>query len=589
MTALDISIVTFNAENTLPSLFASLCDQDCELSTINLLLHDNGSSDSTPALIEKFVQEHGKRFADITVSSSDNIGFGRAHNLATKNGKAPYLFILNPDTELPPTTLTAIIKELEQSDDNIAAWELRQCPYEHPKLYHPTTLETPWCSAAALIVRRDAFEQIGGFDDNIFLYGEDVDLSFRLREAGYTLRYLPQISITHTTYSTPQELKPAQFLGSMRANLMLRTRYGSWRDIGRGALRQCAMLLPSRQHVHGQRKSILKTFYLWATQFQHWRSGSTRSLAIPFRGWDYAPIRIGAFHATPPLEQAPLISVLIRTMGRKALLKDALTSLQHQTYTNFDVVIIEDGPDTLSDWLKDYDDLTIHYTALGKNKGRCHAGNAAMEHAKGDYFIFLDEDDMFYADHLEQLIAAALNEGSRIAYSYAFELPSAYHNDTIVEEGEPLSRFADPAFNFTKLLAGNYIPINTVLFHRSLYEECGGFDPNIDYNEDWNLWVRFALVCRPFTLVPKTTAIYRVPMDNQKEGGRHTTMVEHQARVRNMQAELTTTMTIEEILALTAQNPIEVEGLETALVRRFPRFQGCIHLLARTSRAIRGL
>ena len=61
---------------------------------------------------------------------------------------------------------------------------MRQIPYEHPKAYDPVTLDTPWVSGAATLFRREAFEAVGGFDDAIFMYGEDVDLSWRLRARG---------------------------------------------------------------------------------------------------------------------------------------------------------------------------------------------------------------------------------------------------------------------------------------------------------------------------------------------------------------------------------------------------------------------
>ena len=90
--------------------------------------------------------------------------------------------------------------------------------------------------------------------------------------------------------------------------------------------------------------------------------------------------------------------------------------------------------------------LEIHYKALGKNQGRCMAGNEAMSMASGDYFVFLDEDDLFFADHIEQLVAAiAATANAKISYSYAFEIPTAYSCEegrlTIVEEGAWVSRF----------------------------------------------------------------------------------------------------------------------------------------------------
>src|SRR4029079_19081255 len=104
-----------------------------------------------------------------------NVGFGRAHNANAALGSAPLLFVVNPDCVLEPGALEDAVTGASTDDEGIAAWEMRQIPYEHPKEYAPVTLDTPWASGAALLLRRKAFEQVGGFEPRIFLYGEDVD------------------------------------------------------------------------------------------------------------------------------------------------------------------------------------------------------------------------------------------------------------------------------------------------------------------------------------------------------------------------------------------------------------------------------
>src|SRR5687767_3381149 len=103
---------------------------------------------------------------------------------------------------------------------------MRQIPYEHPKTYDPVTRETPWVSGAASLFRRAAFEAAGGFEPRIFMYGEDVDLSWRLRAQGHRLRYEPRCGVVHRTYREAGEVKPLQVLGGVATNLCLRARYG---------------------------------------------------------------------------------------------------------------------------------------------------------------------------------------------------------------------------------------------------------------------------------------------------------------------------------------------------------------------------
>src|SRR5690606_7950226 len=113
-----------------------------------------------------------------------NVGFGRGHNANAARGKAPWLFVVNPDGVLEPGAWKRLIEHAQGDDRATAAWEMRQLPYEHPKAYDPVTLATGWTSGAATLFRRDAFEAAGGYESRIFLYGEDVDLSWRLRARG---------------------------------------------------------------------------------------------------------------------------------------------------------------------------------------------------------------------------------------------------------------------------------------------------------------------------------------------------------------------------------------------------------------------
>ena len=84
------------------------------------------------------------------------------------------------------------------SIDGVAATEGRQIPIEHPKYYDPLTGETSWVTGCCVMLRREAFDSVSGFDAHFFpLYCDDVDLSWRLRAAGWTLRYVPSAVIVH--------------------------------------------------------------------------------------------------------------------------------------------------------------------------------------------------------------------------------------------------------------------------------------------------------------------------------------------------------------------------------------------------------
>lgn len=142
----------------------------------------------------------------INLDKQPNYGFGKGHNFVFERHKDiynEYFVIINPDSILPFDLVKKVIKSINQlKEENWGLLEIEQFPSEHPKYYNPKTLETDWCSGAGLIIRKEAFENIGKFDENIFMYGEDVDLSMRMRRKGYKLIHLPQVTFTHLTKDT---------------------------------------------------------------------------------------------------------------------------------------------------------------------------------------------------------------------------------------------------------------------------------------------------------------------------------------------------------------------------------------------------
>jgi glycosyltransferase involved in cell wall biosynthesis len=298
--------------------------------------------------------------------------------------------------------------------------------------------------------------------------------------------------------------------------LYLRTRYGSAIDLltGIAGYWRAVLLHPG---VTGHRQTLIANFFQFVRNWLYFARTSGRRRH--FYGSEYALHRDGAYREIKRVRgndpSLPLVSVLIRTMGKQRLLRDAILSVRNQTYTAIEVVLVEDGPRTLDRFIAEFSDLRIQYVALGERQGRCRAGNVALKQAQGEYFVFLDDDDLFFADHIEQLILAIHEAGAecKVAYSYSFELPTEFADDgeTIARLGRMRPHYRQP-FVYLKLLLENYIPILNVLFHRSLYEQHGGFTEHLDNLEDWNLWVRYASTARPFIVVPKTTAVYRVPM-----------------------------------------------------------------------------
>ena len=170
-------------------------------------------------------------FHNFDIYKGDNVGFGMGHHACILQGNNELIISTNVDLEYPEHSLVNAIQVAMCDHEDIAAWEFRQKPYESPKYYDPVTFETTWNSHACVLFKRDAYIKVGGYDKDLFMYGEDVEMSFRLRKYGYRLRYLPNAFVFHYTYSSPDETKKLQFLGNCFANGLLRFKYGTQSQI----------------------------------------------------------------------------------------------------------------------------------------------------------------------------------------------------------------------------------------------------------------------------------------------------------------------------------------------------------------------
>ena len=601
-----LSIVTYNSEKWLDAFFQSLFQQNLPCDQIALCVLDNGSTDNTYAWLTKQQAELSQKFASLVLSHGPNIGFGAGHNLNLALTTTPYFWVTNVDLEFEADTLTTLLATAQQDTAKVAAWECRQKPYEHPKDYHPVSGETAWCSSACVLFKTDAIKAVKGYEPMLFLYGEDVELSYRLRDHGYKLKYVPQASVWHYTYEEAAQVKPQQFLGSTLANVLLRCRYGRRHEVIQGFVMFLA-LFALKPIFPGMRTKLLMQLLKLIKLAPKFLSSRRQSQEdFPFRMWDYAMAREGAFYEYPNAAQStlvqaknnnslPLISVLMRTMpGRSGKLKEAIASVAHQTYTHIELVVVEDGGQDVQSAKSQIEALqqsgqihSVKYLPLPK-VGRCEAGNQALAAATGQLCCFLDDDDLFYADHLEVLVHAWLsNQKLGAVYSLAYEVRTEVISEEPWIYKDVLHNLINrQVFNRGIMWHHNYLPIQSVLFQRQLYLDNGGFDLSLENLEDWNLWVRYSLK-HDFLLIPKVTSLYRVPNDVDKALQRQLVLNDYYAKALAKNSELKVELSPTEIIQIAQElnrqnNVIGVASpLLKRIVLRLPGIKRVYHLLIR--------
>jgi N-acetylglucosaminyl-diphospho-decaprenol L-rhamnosyltransferase len=218
----DVVVVTYNPGETLEDFLASLASAGAVASVTVV------DSDSPKKTAEPVARSHGAAF----LAMPANLGYGAAANAGARLGSAPYIAICNSDIVVAPDafaelaavgladpSIGAVGPQIRELDGSLypsarplpsfwlgaghallgRAWPSNPFTQRYRRVLDPDGpgVDAGWLSGSCLVVRRDAFERIGGFDEGFFMFFEDVDLGRRLGLAGYRCRWVPAASITH--------------------------------------------------------------------------------------------------------------------------------------------------------------------------------------------------------------------------------------------------------------------------------------------------------------------------------------------------------------------------------------------------------
>jgi len=225
----DISlvIVNYNVKEFLANLLTSVDQARGEL-VLETFVVDNDSSDGSIAYLRR-------RFPHVTfIENRDNVGFGRANNQAIQKATGKYTLLINPDTLIEEDTLRVMFDHMEahpntgaagckilNPDGTFADESRRTIPtpwnalgkvlglatlfpkskmlagYYMNWLDENTPSEVPVISGSFMFFRTDVLKELDGFDERFFMYGEDIDLCYRLSQTGKVIDYVPSTSIIH--------------------------------------------------------------------------------------------------------------------------------------------------------------------------------------------------------------------------------------------------------------------------------------------------------------------------------------------------------------------------------------------------------
>lgn len=188
--------------------------------------------------------------------------------------------------------------------------------------------------------------------------------------------------------------------------------------------------------------------------------------------------------------QQPFVTVVIPTYNRLPLLKEAVASVQQQTFKNWELIIIDDcSPDETWLWLSNLNSAQIKVLRQTQNSGPSAARNWGIREAKGEFIIFLDDDDLLFPDALENLTRPLLRDPTLIAVMGA-RLTTKKNKPVGMRNDHP-KRFIKRSI-LPEALAGFSLCQGQILYRTITVRETDGFPLDQRFAEDRVFWLRFA-------------------------------------------------------------------------------------------------
>lgn len=238
---LSVIILNYNVryflEQAVKSVKSAVSSIEAEIIVI-----DNASSDGSCEMMEE-------RFPELRlIRNTENVGFSKANNQAVAEAKGEYVCILNPDTAVPHSIFIHAFQYMSEIADmgilgvrlmdgtgNFLPESKRNLPtpsasvkkllgigkkengYYANHLHDRESGEVPVLPGAFMLLKRSLYNEVGGFDEDYFMYGEDIDFSYKVLKAGYKNHYLGSDGILHYKGESPQNDKAYldRFYGAM--------------------------------------------------------------------------------------------------------------------------------------------------------------------------------------------------------------------------------------------------------------------------------------------------------------------------------------------------------------------------------------
>ncbi|PIP52873.1 glycosyl transferase family 2 [Candidatus Beckwithbacteria bacterium CG23_combo_of_CG06-09_8_20_14_all_34_8] len=292
---LSIIIVNFNTYKLITNCLDSIINQNCS-KNIEIIVVDNASSDDSVKLIKESYP-----LVKI-IENNDNLGFGKANNQGVAQARGTWIMLLNSDTIIPKGTINDLITKLKDQKNEIIGIKLLNQnntiqpsagyfpslskiimqmlfiddlplikriikPYQqNTSSFYNDNHEVDWVTGACILMLKNNYDFVGGFDEKIFMYGEEVDLCYRLKQNGCGVKYWAEPFIYHLKGASSVDGFKAAIIGEFQGLITFYQKHYSQNlkilkiILGLGALLRVivfGMISPNKVTVYKQALKII--------------------------------------------------------------------------------------------------------------------------------------------------------------------------------------------------------------------------------------------------------------------------------------------------------------------------------------------
>jgi glycosyltransferase involved in cell wall biosynthesis len=507
---ISVIVPLYNGAKFIEQALASVAGQS--LPAHELIVVDDGSTDDGAALVERFAETY-----PLKLLRRPNGGQSAARNYGIASSTGTLIALLDQDDVWYPDHLAELVKPFEVNQPVPLGWTysnldeidergclikrqiLDQADPVHPKTDLLVCLrQDMFILPSASLMSREAFDAVGGFDECLSGY-EDDDLFLRLFRAGYQNIYIEKPLSQWRIYPSSSSYSPRMAKSRMVYARKLIDAFPD--DLTRTHYYVKDIIAPRfLKHVLVEARAALASA----------DEERINCCLDDLRFFDEI-LKVDAGNGLTQRE--PLITAIIPMFNGEDFIEEAIGSILAQTLKADEIIVVDDGStDTGPDIVARLAKTAVIRLIRKQNGGQSSARNYGVAHAHGDLIAFLDQDDMWYPNHLAELVKPHLAERS-------VELGWSYSNlDEINRDGHVITRgFLDtleakhPKRSVSSCLAQDmFILPSASLVSRRAFQCVGGFDEELSGYEDDDLFLRMFYAGFESVYLPQSLSKWRI-------------------------------------------------------------------------------